>query len=256
MSDPQDRDAREAKFIEAVELHAVDELGALLAAGLDVRAPVGGKPATTWLTEMYTRSDRFAPFLRVLLDHGAALDDPLLAPVLLDDVPALQRALAATANLLRHRTTLRCAFTPLVDCTLLHVAAEFGHVATVRALLAAGADVDARAGTDADGLGAQTPLFHAVNSNGNRSAPGMRVLLDAGARADTPVPGFTWGAGFEWETTLFDLTPISYAQLGMLPQMHRDARDIDANVRALLAAAGRPVPPMPNVPNRYLQPRR
>ena len=252
MSDQNDRAARDAKFVEAVELHSLEQLDALLAAGLDVSAAVAGKPATTWLTEMYTRSDRFAPFLRVLLARGAQLDDPRLAPVLLDDVAALQRALATDAQLLRHRTTLRCAFTPLADCTLLHVAAELGHVATARALVAAGADVDARAGVDAHGLGGHTALFHTVNSNANRAAPVMRLLLDAGARADVRIAGLTWGEGFDWETTLFDLTPVSYAQLGTLPQMHRDARDIDANVRALLAAARRPVPPMPNVPNRYL----
>jgi len=48
------------------------------------------------------------------------------------------------------------------------------------------------------------------------------------------------------------LTPLAFAQLGTLPQMHRDPVDIDAVVRALLVAARRPVPAMPNVPNRYV----
>jgi hypothetical protein len=37
--------------------------------------------------------------------------------------------------------------------------------------------------------------------------------------------------------------------------MHRREEDIAANVRTLLAAAGRPAPPLANVPNRYLRPR-
>ncbi|MGQ0736828.1 MAG: hypothetical protein ACT4QD_24645 [Acidobacteriota bacterium] len=48
------------------------------------------------------------------------------------------------------------------------------------------------------------------------------------------------------------MTPISYAQAGLLAQMHRDERHVSENVRLLLTSAGRPVPPLPNVPNRYL----
>lgn len=57
----------------------------------------------------------------------------------------------------------------------------------------------------------------------------------------------------DWETTFFDVTPVSYAQFGLLPQVHRTERDIYENIRALLAAAGRITPPLSNVPNRYLQ---
>jgi hypothetical protein len=38
-------------------------------------------------------------------------------------------------------------------------------------------------------------------------------------------------------------------------QVHPRERDIYANIRLLLEAAGRPVPPLANVPNRYLQPK-
>jgi hypothetical protein len=84
----------------------------------------------------------------------------------------------------------------------------------------------------------------------------MRLLLAAGADPGVPVAGITWGKGFEWETTFFDVTPVSYAQLGLMPQVHRRETDVYANVRTLLEAADRPVPPLPNVPNRYLQPKR
>lgn len=98
------------------------------------------------------------------------------------------------------------------------------------------------------------PLFHTVKSNGNRSEPIMRLLLNAGARTDILLHGITWGNGFEWETTCFDIMPISYAQLGLLPQMHRSDRHIYANVKTLLYAAGSSTPPLDNVPNRYLYP--
>lgn len=245
----------ESDFIGAVETHSPDELRTVLDAGLDLRGTIDGKPLVTWLTEMYARSDRFADCLRLLVERGAAVDDPLVLPVLLNDVDELNRMVAADPAVLHHRTTLRSPFTPLEGATLLHVAAEFGHRRAVERLIELGADVNAEAGVDEFGLGGQSPLFHTVNSNANRSEPIMRLLLDAGARVDFQVAGLVWGRGYDWETALFDLTPISYAQLGNLPQMHRREEDIAANVRQLLAAAGRKVPSLPNVPNRYLQPR-
>lgn len=147
------------------------------------------------------------------------------------------------------------AFTPLVGASLLHVAAEFGNAKAARVLIECGADVHARAAFDEHGLNGHTPIFHTVNSNDNRSAPLLRLLLDAGARTDVRLDGITWGKGFEWETTCFDVTPMSYAQFGLLPQMHRRERDIYANIEQMLKAAGRLVPPLENVPNRYVNPR-
>ena len=103
------------------------------------------------------------------------------------------------------------------------------------------------------GLNGHTPIFHTVNSAWNRSAPIMNLLLDAGGSPDVRVNGITWGKGMEWETICFDVTPVSYAQMGLLPQVHREERDIYANIARLLAAAGRPLPPFDNVPNKYLK---
>jgi hypothetical protein len=242
----------ESEILGALETHDVNALRALLDAGWDVRQPIKGKSLVRTLTEMYTRSDRFPGCLRLLLERGGVLDDPRVAPVLLDDPVALAAALRASSSLITHRTSMVSAFTPLVGASLLHIAAEYGHLNAARALIERGAVVDARAAIDEHGLNGHTPLFHAVNSNGNRSAPVMELLLSAGARATIHLPGITWGKGFEWETTCFDVTPISYAQLGLLPQMHRREEDIAATVTRLLKAAGRRVPPMTNVPNRYL----
>lgn len=238
-------------FLTACEVHDAVGLAATLRDGLDPNLRIQGKAPLTWLLEMYTRSDAFPACLRVLLDAGAALEVPDAAPVLLDDTAGIERA-AADPDWLRTRVTLPSAFTPLEDVTWLHVAAELGHVRATRTLLALGLDVNICAGRDRDGLGGHTPIFHTVNSHANRSRAVMDVLLEAHADVAAQVPGLVWGRGYEWETTFFDVTPVSYAQLGLLPQMHRDARDIDANLRTLLAAAERRVPAMPNVPNRYL----
>lgn len=238
----------------AFETHDADAIRRMLDEGTDPLAPIDGKAPLDWLTEMYFRSDRFPACLRLLLERGARLADPALEPVLLDDAEALRAAIAASPSLVTHRTSLVSCFTPLVDVTLLHVAAEYGHVAAARTLLDAGADVNATAGIDADGLGGHTPIFHVVNAWANRSLPVLRLLLEAGASTEARVSGLTWGRGFDWETTLFDLTPISYCQFGLLPQMHRTEADVVTNVRLMLEAAGRTVPAMDNIPNRYLHP--
>jgi Ankyrin repeats (3 copies) len=241
------------ELLVAFEVHSVERIRAVLVEGFDVRSPVNGKTPVNSLIEMYLRSDHFPACLRLLLEHGAVLDDPLIAPVLLDDASLLRSAIEGSPDLLTHRTTLASTFTPLAGATLLHVAAEYGHLRVARLLLELGADVDARAAVDDAGMNGHTPLFHTVNSNANRSEPLMRLLLDAGARVDIHLPGITWGKGFEWETTCFDVTPVSYAQLGLLPQMHRNSRDIYATIQTLLTAAGRRIPPLENVPNRYLR---
>jgi len=243
----------DTSFIEACELHDVQQIRALLDSGLNPRAPIEGKSPINWLTEMYLRSDRFSDCLRLLVDRGAALDDPTVAPVLLDDADALGLAVRQNPSILAHTTTMVSAFTPLVGASLLHVAAEYGNVKAARVLIEMGADVNARAAVDEYGLNGHTPLFHTVNSIHDHSEPILRLLLDAGARTDVLLRGITWGKDFEWETTLFDVTPISYAQMGLLPQVHRREKDIYANIVRLLKAGGRVVPPLENVPNRYLR---
>ena len=249
MSRPDD------ELLSAFDGHEVEAVRAALDAGADPVAPIRGKPPINWLLEEYTRSDRLSECLRLLLERGAVLDDPAVAPVLLDDADAIKTAIAATPTRLDHRTTMVSAFTSLAGVSLLHVAAEYGNLKAARALIEAGADVNAKAALDEHGLNGHTPLFHTVNSIHNRSEPIMRLLLDAGATTDIRVSGITWGKGYEWETTFFDVTPISYAQMGLLPQVHRKEHDIYANIAVLIRASGRVVPPLGNVPNRYLKPK-
>lgn len=71
----------------------------------------------------------------------------------------------------------------------------------------------------------------------------------------SPNTRITWGTGSEWETTFFDITQIWCAQCGLFSQVHRAELDIYDNIERLAAAAGRPVPPLVNVPNQYLRPK-
>lgn len=190
-----------------------------------------GKLPVDWLLEQYGRSDRFGDCLRLLLERGAVFHDPAVAPVLLNDADAIKASIIANPLLLEHQTTFVSSFTSLVGATLLHVAAEYGNLNAARALIEAGADVNAAAAVDEHGLNGHRPQFHTVNSNRNRSEAIMSLLLAAGAKADVHLAGITWGKGYEWETTFFDVTPISYAQMGLLPQVTRSERDIYSNIR-------------------------
>jgi ankyrin repeat protein len=194
------------RLLDAFDPHDVDEVRAALADGADPRSPFNGKLPIEWLTEQYTRSDRLPTCLRLLLDHGAVPHDPVIIPVLLDDAVAVHEAIRADPSVLSHRTTMVSTFTPLVGASLLHVAAEYGNLKAARALIEAGADVNATAAVDEHGLNGHTPIFHTVNSNANRSESLMRLLLEAGADPSIRLEGITWGKGFEWETTFFDVT--------------------------------------------------
>ena len=242
-------------LLVAFETHSIESIRAILDSGFPISEPVNGKSPINWLVEMYLRSDRFPECLRLLLDRGATLDDPKIEAVLLNDARALEVAVQADPTLLEHRPSLNCSFTPLVGVSLLHVAAEYGNFSVAKKLIELGIAIDSRAAIDEDGLNGHTPLFHTVNSNTNRSKPIMELLLAAGASPDIRLPGIVWGTGFEWETIFLDVTPISYAQFGLMPQMHRNERDIYGNIRELLVGAGRAVPQFRNVPNRYLCPK-
>lgn len=243
------------ELLSAFDGHDVDAVRAALEAGANPCEPIRGKLPVDWLLEEYERSDRLGDCLRLLFARGAFIPDTVVAPVLLNDADAIKSAVKETPSLLQHRTRMVSAFTSLEGVSLLHVAAEYGNFNAARALIEAGADVNARAEIDEHGLNGHTPLFHTVNSIHNRSEPIMRLLLAAGAKADIQVAGLSWGKGYEWETTFFDVTPISYAQMGLLPQVHRKESEIYSNLKFLIQASGRRVPPLGNVPNRYLRPK-
>jgi ankyrin repeat protein len=171
----------------------------------------------------------------------------------MDDVDSIRKMIGISSAIVKSRYTLRCAYTPLVEVTLLHVCAEFNHLSCAIELVAAGADVNAKAGLDTHGFGGQTPIFHAVNQNNNLSADMMDFLLSKDVDLMTSVTGLVWGRGYDWETFIPAVNPISYAMMGLLPQMHRDERTISRIVSTLLKRAYGLDYTAANVPNKYLQ---
>jgi Ankyrin repeat len=246
MSTPQET------LLLGFESHSTEKIQEALAAGIDVNGLLDDKTPLTLLVEMYLRSPKFSDCVRCLMQAGARCSDIGFRAVLLDDAELLRAELRRNPSLIHHRVDIRCAFTPLLGATLLHVAAEFGLLRAVAALLEAGADVEAKAAVDDYGFNGHTPIFHTVCQHRNHCQPVMRLLLEHGAKADIRLAGITWGKGFDWETTIFDATPVSYAQAGLLPQFQRDERDVYDNIKLLTQASGRSIPEKLNVPNKYL----
>ena len=115
-----------------------------------------------------------------------------------------------------------------------------------------GAGVNARADQDADGLGGQTAVFHAVNSIFNYCRPMMEILVYAGADLDFRVRSLLWGESMSWETVVHEVTPISYAQCGLYRQFHRREEDVYSNIEYLYRKRYGMKPPFRNLPNKYL----
>ena len=55
-----------------------------------------------------------------------------------------------------------------------------------------------------------------------------------GANLEIRLKGLVWGGGFEWETVVYDVSPISYAQCGLYFQFHRPEAQVYSNLRYLM----------------------
>ena len=80
----------------------------------------------------------------------------------------------------------------------------------------------------------------------------MEFLLAHYADLQITVAGITWGKGYEWETLMPAVNPVSYAMMGLLPQVHRDELVVSATVLRLLKEAYGISCKAVNVPCAYL----
>jgi hypothetical protein len=239
-------------IITQIELHSVEGIRKCFSDGVNPNETFNGAPLIYELTSEYTRSARFKGCVRAFVDFGLVFDDKALLSVLLDDAESLEAMLVAGPEVADSRYSLRCAYTPLLEASLLHVCAEFNHISCANVLVQHGADINAKAGIDQNGFGGQTPIFHTVNQNSGQSADMMRFLLAHSADLDITVKGFIWGKGYEWETLIPAVNPVSYAMMGLLPQMHRSEVTISKTVSTLLKHAFGIEYEPENVPNKYL----
>jgi hypothetical protein len=241
------------QLITQIELHSVEGINECFENGISPNDYFREEPLIYELTSEYTRTDRFAACVKAFVDHGLEFEDKILLSVLLDDPIALHSQLSNEPSALKKEYTLRCAYTPLYKVTLLHICAEFNHVECAKVLVQHGADIDVKAGVDENGFGGQTSVFHTVNQNSNHSIDVLNYLLSKSVDLKITVAGLIWGKGYEWETLIPAVNPISYAMMGLLPQMHRNEVTI-SRVVSLLLRHGYGIEYLPpNVPCAYLK---
>jgi hypothetical protein len=236
-----------------IEVHNPKGIASYFESGGNPNEMHDGIPLFTTMIDMYLRSPRFSDCIRVFVDHGLEFEDRALLAVFLSDVNLLSTCIKNDYSLVHKKYSgYQCAFTPLNEVTLLHICAEYNLVAPAKILIAAGADVNAKAGNDKFGFGGHTPIFHTVNQHQDNSRDMRRLLLTAGAESGILVKGIIWGKDYPWETFIPDVTPISYTKMGCLPQMQRKEEDISEVIRELLQAAYNTNYVSPNIPNKYL----
>lgn len=241
------------EIIKAIELHSVNGIRNCFEAGLDPETIYNNEPLIYELTSEYTRSAAFKDCVKLFVDYGMKMEDKALLAVLLNDAGSLAALIKETPALLNKKYTMRCAYTPLYQCSLLHICAEFNHVACASVLVQQGVSVNTAAGIDENGFGGHTPIFHTVNQNNNQSADMMQFLLDHMADLSITVKGLVWGKGYSWETFIPAVNPFSYTMMGLLPQMHRTEKTIAETV-SLLMKHHYGLNYIPNnIPNAYLR---
>jgi hypothetical protein len=241
------------ELVTQIELHSVEGIRDCFNHGVDPNQLFRNQPLIYELTSEYTRTPRFKDCVRAFVDFGLKFEDKILLSVLLDDAAGLESLISNNPDAIKKKYSFRCAYTPLLEASLLHICAEFNHISCARVLVVHEADINAKAGIDEFGFGGQTPVFHTVNQNSNNSIDMLDFLLLKKADLITNVKGLIWGKGYPWETFIPSVNPISYAMMGLLPQMHRDELIISNIVSTLLKNAyGINYSPV-NVPCAYLK---
>jgi len=170
--------------------------------------------------------------IELLLRHNAFVPPEVSPPILAihrGDAAELGRLIDADRTLLR-RTFADMPYgnIELRGATLLHCAVEFGEIDCIEAILAryrGWGDLDLNSKADViDGVGGQTPIYHAIHSSAHANFYTLEHLVrHHGRRIDMGVRA-TWRGTAGWAIRDFDptrtpLTPMEYAQIA--------ARDID-----------------------------
>jgi Ankyrin repeats (many copies)/Ankyrin repeat len=188
-------------------------------ANCGIAAPGSAHPGTALDYAIGTyarRPEDLSACIGMLLNAGAVTkyNAPAVLALLRGRLDDLAEQLAAEPALLHQRfPELDCGTSggrmlTLRGATLLHVAAEYGSVEAARLLLNSGADVNARATIDEDGVGGQTAIFHAATQFGDAGLPVAQLLLDRGAdlAVRAKLPG-----DYERPGEVVECTPLGYA---------------------------------------------
>jgi hypothetical protein len=147
--------------------------------------------ALDYVIDTYPRDPlRLTACIEILITAGARTryDVPGVLPLLRGRNDELEAIFDRQPSLIHRRYPEldRCGnsggrLLTLRGATLLHVAAEYGFFDATRLLLDRGADVNARADVDANGVGGQTPIFHAMTHFKGVNPEVAQLLVDRGA---------------------------------------------------------------------------
>lgn len=240
------------KIINEFELHSVGGIIDCFKHGVSPNEVVNGRPLINALINMYTRGPAFKRCVKAFVDHGLEFEDKVLLAVLLDDPNALDKLLKNNSAATHNKYSFDCTFTPLHEASLLHICAEYNHLACAELLEKYGIDINTKAGVDNFGFGGQTPIFHTVNQDANKSMDILKFLISQNADASITVKGLIWGKGYDWETFIPSVNPISYSMMGLLRQFQRTEKQI-YEIVSLLMKANYAIDYLPsNIPNKYL----
>jgi len=240
------------KIIIYFELHDVEGIQTCFENGVNPNQIFRDKPLIYELINMYTRGPMFKECIRVFVDYGLEFEDKILLAVLLDEFSLLDNLLADNHTAIYKKYSLDCTFTPLYEVSLLHICAEYNHVACAKVLVKHGLDINVRAGYDEHGFGGHTPIFHTVNQYANTCFDMLTYFVTQNADLTLTVKGLIWGKGYDWETYIPSVNPMSYAMMGLLRQFQRTEIQIYEVVELLQKSAfGIEYEPI-NVPNKYL----
>jgi ankyrin repeat protein len=184
----------------------------LLTHGADPNGPDPGRHRTAldYLIGSYHRSPKLADCIDLLRQAGGTTRYllPGVLATIQNRAETLAREIDADPTLVHRRyPALDCGSTGarrllLTDCTLLHVAAEYGSMEAARLLLDRGADVNAPGGSG------QTPVFHAVTQFDDAGLPVLELLLQHGADLSVraALPGH-----YERPDEVVECTALGYA---------------------------------------------
>ena len=241
------------KIIIDFELQSVDGIKECFQNGIGPNDSFNNKPLIHELINQYPRGPKFKECINAFVLYGLNFEDQVLLAVLLDDAVKLDALLNNNPEKVKSKYSFNCTFTPLYEAGLLHICAEYNHLSCAKILVKYGADINAKAGVDEYGFGGHTPIFHTVNQYANGSIDMMNYLIAQSADLTLTVKGLIWGKGYEWETFIPVVNPISYAMMGLLRQFQRKEELIYEVVSILIKAAyGIDYTPS-NIPNAYLK---
>ncbi len=233
-------------------LFAPRSLKWLLDHGADLHAAARSCCPIEMLTCIYTRRPKDkAACLEIVGAAGFALPDTPVMALHRSRLDLLQEHLDRDPSLLERRFAHGEVFfnrdggpgdaypaTPVSGCTLLHLALEFDDIDVARWLIERGADVNARAASDAEGSEGHTPIFHTVvnlaSGMGLDDDSKARLLLDHGADPNARAT-FPQEAQFHDKApteALHGVTPVGYAR------QHPDQRIVNAPALAAIIERG------------------